>query len=290
MSKKVLLAGATGSVGFELLNILKENGYWVRTLSCSKENAVKLKQWANEVVIREATKPSEMVGICQGVDVVVSALGASVGMNSKERRSYHQVDFLANNNLLTESKQSKVKRFVYLSVFKTPDYENTAYVQAHELFVQALYKSTLSFTVVRPTGVFSVFSDFLEMAKKGMLPVIGSGQSRSNPIHPKDVAEACFECIEQGTQELEVGGPDILTRKEVAECAFSALGKKARLIHFPSGIFSAVAIVNRLWNKRMAELLEFGIKVATHDCVAPKKGKLHLSDYFREQVNIRNTQ
>jgi hypothetical protein len=76
--------------------------------------------------------------------------------------------------------------------------------------------------------------------------VIGDGAATTNPVDEKDVADTQVSLVEADTP--------------------------------------IDAAIYGLFNRRMGQLLDFVILVATTDCVAPTPGKRHLADYFRAQV------
>ena len=71
-----------------------------------------------------------------------------------------------------------------------------------------------------------------------------------------------------------------LSRRQIAETAFSALGRAPRLMTMPVWVFSVVRFVYGLFNRRMGEFLAFLQLAVTHPCVAPTPGKRRLRDYF----------
>ena len=75
---KVLVAGASGLIGREVVRLLVEAGHGVRTLSQNAERAERLRALTGDVRLADATKEDAIRGVCQGIDVVVSALGAPV--------------------------------------------------------------------------------------------------------------------------------------------------------------------------------------------------------------------
>jgi uncharacterized protein YbjT (DUF2867 family) len=271
----ILIAGATGAVGRELVTQAKAAGHRVTALA---RNAAALRGIADRVIPFDAT-----AGIPElaGNDVVISALGAPIALGHKDRRPYRAVDFAANLNILKGARRAGVERFVYVSVHVEPGYAATAYVLAHEEFGNALQASGMANTIVRPTGIFTAFDELLPMARRGMLTVLGDGSARSNPIHPADVAKVCLHCISDGPAELNIGGPDVLTRREIAELAFAALGKKPRILRVPAAAMDFGAYVTRAINPRLGEMLEFVSRVVTVDCVAPQTGERTLAEYFR---------
>ena len=261
------------------MKLAKAEGYFVTTLSRSPENAYKLRGLADQVEFQDATTSTSIPGL-QGIDAVVSALGAPVTVGSREKRRYRQIDFVGNMNLLSAARAAGVGRFLYLAAHVESSYRHTAYIQAHEEFVQMLQRSGLSNSVVRPTGIFTALGDLVGLARKGLLTVIGDGKARTNPVHQTDVARLLLDSLHSGPAEQSLGGPDTFTRYEIAELAFHVLGKRPRLIHVPAAGFRVGAKLVGLVNPRLGELFDFVASVTTSDGVAPVKGSLRLDDYF----------
>ena len=282
----VLVAGATGVLGREVTNLLHGTKHKVRTLSKDTERAKAMHAIADEVVTGDATQPDSLKGLLNGIDVVISCLGGSVMLGGRDKRSFRDIDTVANTNLLVEAERAGVRHFVYVSIHIQEGYADTAYVRAHEEVVDALEKSRFSFAVVQPTGVFSMFDQFLDMARRGLVSIPGRGTARTNPVDGLDVAEACVEAINQprGTF-IEIGGPDILTREEIVRMAFSAVDRKPRIFHIPPAAVIGLARFVRPFHPRYGELIEFGTRVFTSDCVAPKLGKRRLVDHFERVAN-----
>lgn len=273
----VLVAGATGAVGTALVRELMARHHRVRGLS---RHACSI---ADEAVQADATT-TDLTGVCRGVDVVISALGASVSPSAPEKRSYEAVDYVGNSRLLAEAKQAGVKRFIYVSVHVEDGYRNTGYIAAHERFVDELRSSGIAYTVIRPTGIFSAFAEILDFARKGPVPVLGDGQAKSNPVHEADVALAAINALESGPAAVSIGGPDILTRRQIAEEVFRALGKKPQILSMPVGVFGLLTKLMSIGSPRKKQLFEFVKAVAVTDSVAPALGQQRLADYLRRKA------
>jgi len=187
-------------------------------------------------------------------------------------------------NLLAEAKKSNVKKFVYVSLAGAEHLRQTEYADAHERFVEALRDSGLDYAVVRPTGFFGFFRQILDFARKGRGIVIGDGSSRTNLIHEADVARVCIEALKNEEKEIAVGGAEVFTRREITELAFEVLGKKKKLLRVPPMIFRAMIFPLRFVNRRIYNLMIFGIEVTQVDCLAPEFGERQLRDYFDETL------
>jgi uncharacterized protein YbjT (DUF2867 family) len=286
---KVLVAGATGVVGQQVVLLLKQHGHFVRSISKHPERAQRLRSIADDVRSLDATERANVEGTCQGLEVLVSALGAPVSPSGKGRRSFADIDLQANLNLLAEAQRAGVRRFVYVGVFSEPVYADTAYVRAHARVEDAVRASGLDYGFVRTTGVFGALAEMLPMALKGPLPVISDGSALTNPIDERDVAEAVLRAVEAaGSTEVDIGGPETLSRRQIAEAAFTALGRRARLVTMPVWSMRIIGWVYGLFNRRMGEFLRFIVLAATHRCVAPIVGKRRLLDHFAERAKAHH--
>jgi len=281
----VLVAGATGVVGREIVSLLKQRGHFVRTLSKTPERAESLRGTVDEVRVLDATSRPSVVGTCDGIDVVISALGAPVSPSGKGRRSFAEVDLRANLNLLDEARHAGVRRFVYVGVFTEAVYAETAYVKAHARVESAVRESGLEYGFVRTTGIFGSLAEMLPMALKGPVPVIGDGSALTNPIDERDVAEAVVAALHApSSTEVDIGGPETLSRRQIAEAAFTALGRTPRLLTMPTWIMTLTRVVYGLFNRRMGEFLTFMQLALTHACVAPTSGKRRLLEHFESRA------
>jgi uncharacterized protein YbjT (DUF2867 family) len=124
----------------------------------------------------------------------------------------------------------------------------------------------------------------LNYARQGPVPVLGDGSAKSNPVHEADVALAAINALESGPAAIDIGGPDILTRRQVAEEMFRALGKKPRILSMPVGVFGVLTKLMSLGSPRKKELFDFLKAVAVTDSVAPALGKQRLADYLRRKA------
>jgi len=108
--------------------------------------------------------------------------------------------------------------------------EHLVIIKAHEDFVRALGASGLPHTIIRPTGYFSDVGEYFQMAKSGRAYLIGDGEKRLNPIH----AQIYADTVTGSDAEVSAGGPIICSQNEIAELAFSILGKPPKITRIPT--------------------------------------------------------
>src|SRR6185369_8561323 len=157
---RVLVAGATGALGHEVVNALLGGGRQVRASGRSAERLARLPNTETRIV--DVENREGLREAMTGVDAVFSCLGASVQLGVVYGRvTYAKVDVPLNNNLIQAAIASGRRRFVYISVFRAPDFPNLVYMRAHEEVATLLKQSGLHHAVVRPTGFFSTYASFI---------------------------------------------------------------------------------------------------------------------------------
>jgi uncharacterized protein YbjT (DUF2867 family) len=151
--------------------------------------------------------------------------------------------------------------------------------------VERLRESGLDYSVLRPTGFFSAMDEILLVASRGLLPEFNGGRARTNPIHEADLAHACVEAFDTPSGwERDIGGPDVLTRKEIAGYAWEALGRQARAVRVPVGVLRSAGWLMFPFNPRVGSLFTFIADILIDDFVAPTYGTRRIRDYFLERA------
>ena len=206
MKEKVLLAGASGALGMEVLKLLKEQDLEVRALVHSEDGAEKVAAYTEDIWKADASEGNEKIkDITKDVSIVISTLGKSVSLFTNRGKSFMENDFYANSNVLDDAVKNGVKRFIYVSIKgaeKALEYE---VAKSHKMFEDALEASGLDYTIIRPVGFFSGLNDLAIMAKRKVIPIVGDGHARTNSVHQKDLAKVVIDQLREGPAIKEVG-------------------------------------------------------------------------------------
>ncbi|MCE2572656.1 SDR family oxidoreductase [Motilimonas eburnea] len=283
--KRILIAGATGYLGRHLVSLLlqkneqyEEQNFFALARSANKLSALGAKP--EQIRIAQVTQADTLIGSCDDCDVVISCLGIT---RQRDGLNYMDVDYQANLNLLLEAERAGVKKFIYISAFNAPALQHVRLLKAKERFAQRLLSSqVLSPCVIRPNGFFSDLEEIYHMAQRGSAYLFGKGHVRINPIHGADLAQFVLEAISRPETELNVGGPDVLSVKDITELAFSALNKTPNLTYLPDALRQfALAIARRL-PESWTGPAEFFLTAMAQDNIAPRYGEHHLDDYYQQ--------
>jgi uncharacterized protein YbjT (DUF2867 family) len=280
----IVVAGATGALGREVVRALRDRGNRVRALVRDVARARTLE--LDEVHAADALDPGSLIGAFDGATHAFSSVGASVSSQpGAGRASFLGVDVPAHRNLIAAARRAGVRRFVYVSAHTAPEKRDVAYFRAHAEVEDLLRSSGMRWGIARPTGLFTAFCEYLRLAAKGAVPELGSGTTRTNPIHPADVAEVCADLLQRDRDEArDVGGPEVLTRHQIVELAFEAVGRPVRVRRIPTAVARVASALAHPFHPRLAEIGQFLAAIHEMDVVAPPFGRRTLAAYFRERV------
>jgi uncharacterized protein YbjT (DUF2867 family) len=281
-----LVAGASGRLGSEVLASLDKRQWRTRAL-CRDPSKLKGPP-GHEAHKGDLLDTGSLEGACRGVDVVFSCVGASLSLSRQPpERTFTEVDLRGTLNLLESAKSAGVRRFVYVSVYGAERFPALEYCRAHHEAAEAVRASGLEQCVIEPTGFFSTMEELLKMARLGQGVVIGNGGARSNPIAEPDLAEICTDAITARQiyeTTVAAGGPDALTRREMVELAFIALGRAPRVRRVPRWTVDVAAGCLGPFSRRRSALISFLAMVSTTDLVAPALGQRKLADHYKSIV------
>jgi uncharacterized protein YbjT (DUF2867 family) len=278
--KSVLLVGATGNVGKQVAREARRQGYDLTVVVRNAQKANDLAGIANHAIIAEVTDPKEVQGICKGIDVVISALGKSVSPTDNSKASFYDVDFLANARILKEAVASGVKKFVYVSALHSERYTHLEYFKVHHDFSELLKQSGMDYSIIKPPSIFSAYLDVVDMAKKGRLANLGKGDKLTNPIYEGDLAVVCVNSIDSTKCEIEAGGKETFTRRQINELIQYHVNPSKKLPTMPAWVMEVMLPIIRILNKNLFDKFSFFVEVMQHDVVAPPVGQLTLKEYL----------
>jgi NADH dehydrogenase len=244
---KVLVVGGTGFVGPKIVHALRAHEYDVRALAHRSEHAARLANWGVELVPGDVTDPASLAAALEGCTHLVHLVAIIKG----RPEDFQAVMVRGTENLVAAAKSAGVQRFVLMSALgTTPESAATVPYYAAKLAMErTVTGSGIEHTIFRPSFVFGsdggVLPTFIRQVKlPPLVPVIGPGTQRSQPIWIEDVAEYFATAIdrpEAANRTFELGGPDTVDWNDLYATIARVLGKHRRLVHVPFAVARAGA-------------------------------------------------
>jgi len=273
---KVLLAGAFGHLGSDVLKSLVDAGHEV----IAADAVVRDLDFGGFTPMKiDMTDKEAMKGICNGVDVVITTVGLT---KASEKVTPMDIDYGANKNLLDEALAAGVKNFSYISVLKADKGAFIPMLGAKTKLEEALRASGITYTIFRPTGYFydtaHIFQPKVEAGKVTLLKT--KTPVRCNVIDTRDFADFIVQHMADDNKEYNVGGKEIYTYEEIAKMFFAAAGKKPKISYAPQFIFNLIIKKAPEWKKGV---IMFGKWTMTEDMVADVEyGDRSFAAYIKE--------
>lgn len=242
---RIFLAGATGFVGSHVRCALLENGHELRILShrrtASPEPGI-------EVVTGDATRPETFAGALDGCDAALNLVGI---IREFPRRgiTFERLHVTATENLLSAAQHAGVRRFIQMSALGSRDGAVSRYHQTKFRAEQLVRASGLDWTIFRPSVIFGPKDDFINklagfVRNFPLVPVIGNGRYRLQPIDGNDVARSFAMALnmpETIGQTYELCGRDRFTYRELLGAVARSLGRHSvRTVTIPVSFMKLV--------------------------------------------------
>ena len=287
---KVVLAGAFGNLGGEILKALCAAGHEVVAADL-KEREIPEAKGKYKFVSIDATNPKTLEGICDGADVVITTMGLT---GASTRFTSYDIDYKGNMNLYAEAKKANVKKFNYISVISCdePGAEQVPMLHAKYLVEQEIKKEPMDYVIYRPTGYFydiaKVFKPYVEKGEMQLLK--GYGKVRANVVDCPDFAAFIVQHMMDKNVTYNVGGKETYSYEEMAKMCFDAAGKPVKIKWAPIWLFGILANLPKIKKAGKHDIILFSKWTLSHDLVGDTETGDHsfaayLKDYFGKKEN-----
>tara|TARA_B100000902_G_scaffold69112_1_gene75063 strand:- start:2829 stop:3791 length:963 start_codon:yes stop_codon:yes gene_type:complete len=155
---KILLVGATGTLGRQIAKQAIEEGHEVRCFVRNPRKASFLQEWGCELTKGNLLKIDDINYALQDIEVVIdSATG-----RPEDSKSIYETDWDGKLNLFNACESKKVKRVIFLSILLTEKFRNVPLMDVKYCTEKLLEKSNFDYTIFKCAafmqGVISQFA------------------------------------------------------------------------------------------------------------------------------------
>ena len=280
---KILLAGAFGNLGAEILKSLCRQGHEVVAADL-KERKVEGTEGKYRFVSIDATNPDTLKGICDGVEVVITTMGLT---GASTKFTAYDIDYKGNMNLYEEAKRAGVKKFNYISVISCDEKgaEKVPMLHAKYMVEEEIKKQPMDWIIYRPTGYFydiaKVFKPYVDKGEMQLLK--GYGNVKANVVDCEDFADFIVEHMNDTNKTYNVGGKETYTYEEMADMCFKAAKKPLKIKWAPIWLFGILANLPKIKKEGKHDIILFSKWTLSHDLVGDTKvGEKSFAKYIKD--------
>ena len=184
---KVLVTGATGFVGREVVRQLRKGGQAICILARSRTSAraqEAVSSYGAEVYVGDVLDAASLDGALSGMDAVIHLVGIIIEVGES---TFENVHSRGTGNIVAAARQAGVKRFVHMSALGTRANAASRYHQTKWAAEELVRRSGLDFTIFRPSLIYGPEDQFVNMFARiirlsPVVPLIGSPSARFQPV------------------------------------------------------------------------------------------------------------
>lgn len=262
---KVLVVGATGTLGRQIVRHAIDQGHKVRCLVRSQRKAAFLKEWGAELVGGTLRDKSTIITALEGMDAVIDAATA----RATDSASIKQVDWDGKVNLIQAAKTAGVDRFIFFSILNAEKYPNVPLMEIKRCTEKFLAESGLKYTILRPCGFMQGLIGQYAIPMLDNQTVWITGESTAIAyMDTQDIAKFAVRALEVPEtvgQSYPVVGSKAWKAEEIIEVCERLSGKEGKIWRLPMGLLRFMRGISRCfqWTYNISDRLAFAEVLAS---------------------------
>ncbi len=250
----VTLVGGSGFVGRVLVERLARRGMRLRVAVRNRARALRLKPLAEvgQIEIRTADllDPPSLAAAMEGADAAVNLVGI---LAPSGRYGFEAVQATGAGAAARAAAAAGVGAYAHVSAIGADPASPSAYGRTKAEGERQVRAALPGAAILRPSLIFGPDDGFTNrfaslIASAPVVPVI-AGSTRFQPVFVGDVADAIVAALDRQAEGMapptgetfELGGPEILTMREILAWLNRATGQNKRLVEVPDAAARLIA-------------------------------------------------
>mgnify|MGYP006426861377 CR=1 FL=1 len=255
----ILIAGATGTLGRQVVRRALDEGHQVKCLVRNPRKATFLKEWGANLVKGDLCQPETLPRTLEGVDAVIDTATA----RPTDSLSIKEVDWDGKVAFIQAVQAAGVKRYVFFSILNAENYPDVPLMNIKYCTEQFLAETDLDYTILRPCG-------FMQgLIPQYAIPILDNQAvwvaGESTPIAYMDTldiakfAVRAVEVPETAKKTFPLAGSRAWTAEEIINLCENLSGKSAKVSRLPTGLLQFLARAMRFfeWTRNASDRLIF---------------------------------
>ena len=243
----VTVFGGTGFLGHRIARHLAEQGFAVRAVSRHPERAAGLfgNQSGIQPFVADVNDDRSVAAVVAGARFVVNAVSLYL---ERGQQTFQSVHVKAAGRVARLAQAAGVERLLHVSGVGSDATAASPYIRSRGQGELVVRKEFPAATLIRPTVMFGRGDAFLvpiarNLKRLPIFPLFGSGETKLQPAHVEDVAEAMSRIMARApsSQIFELGGPRIYVYRLLIEMLAEHVASQPLLVPFPFGIWHSLA-------------------------------------------------
>lgn len=247
MSQLVTIYGGSGFVGRYIARRMAKAGWRVRVAVRRPNEAIFVRPYGVvgqvEPVLCNIRDDNSVRLALQGADVVVNCVGS---FDKGGKNNFNAVQAEGATRIARLAAAEGVARMVHISAIGADAEGDSLYAQSKGKGEAGVLAHMPGAMILRPSIVFGTedgfFNRFATMARMAPVLPIAGGNTRFQPVHVDDVAQAAELGIKGAAGGIyELGGPDVETFRALMQRMLGVIHRRRLVISMPNFIARTMA-------------------------------------------------
>ncbi|MFH1016858.1 MAG: NAD(P)H-binding protein [Pseudomonadota bacterium] len=251
---QTLVTGGAGFVGSAIVKKLALGRESVRVLTRHPESIDPRRRTAGTEFfmgdIFDARALREAMKGCNGL-VIATQFENAPFENPRKGMTYEHVDGEGTELQVSAAKETGVERIIYISGAGTREGRSEPWFHAKARAEKSVRESGLKWTILRPSWIYGPtdrsLNRFASWARLfPIVPIAGAGRQKVQPVFINDVGEIVRLVLNNPRTHgmvFEIGGPQLLTMKEIVKTLLRVMRKRRIVIPIPKPLVKMAAAV-----------------------------------------------
>tara|TARA_B100000214_G_scaffold293017_1_gene222746 strand:+ start:222 stop:1181 length:960 start_codon:yes stop_codon:yes gene_type:complete len=242
ITKKILIFGASGQIGRNLIRKLTKSNYKVTAVTRDihkKGYILKTQAPIGYLEIKQSNifDYNSLSKLIEENDICINLVGILFEKGKNSFKNIH-VDF---PDLISKiCKKKNIKQMIHISALGLADAKNSKYALSKLQGEKKIRENFEKAVIIKPSLVYSVDDSFTTrfftlLNLMPIFPLYYKGVTKFTPIHVSDVVNLIFYIISNNilSKDIEAIGPEVLTFKQIIEKLLKSIDKKRLLLPIP---------------------------------------------------------
>jgi NADH dehydrogenase len=195
-------------------------------------------------------RPDSLAGKLDNSWAIINLVGI---LFETTRQDFAAVHAKGAEKLAQLARPAGAERFVHMSSLGVDKMVKSKYARTKAMGEKAVRAAFPEATILRPSVIFGpedqFFNTFAGMARLRVLPLIGGGHTRFQPVYVGDIARAVLAALEESAATggtFELGGPGVYSIRGLLEYICKVTGRDPFMINIPFGVASLIGYFTQL--------------------------------------------
>lgn len=247
----MLILGASGFIGQNLIGKLTEKGYQITALVRSMKSAQKLRYFPGNTVISDQGDEVKFRECFRGQDAVINLIGV---LHDNPPNSFQALHEELPRKILSNCTVENVTQFIHMSALPaSAKVGPSQYLYSRGRGEDRVFETEKDVVVssIRPSIVFGAQDHFFSSFSKilGWMPILplACPRTRFAPVFVGDVVDSILALLVDpksfNGKRIDLCGPHIYTLRELIEFIAKAMDRKTIIVNLPDSLARAQASV-----------------------------------------------